>query len=200
MQLQSRVLSAWYSASSGAVDGDTPGRVSRRASTASLSPSSLSVLTLFSWGESCTCCSFSGLSPTTRPSSKCFPSLLLKLLRHTTSFSEELYRSITYEWKHVMAPWFLYWKRQWAVNSQLHLSYSIHDFRDVSSPQLRSSLFQSEETHSVSPFLAQTMPHDSDRSCFPSSDLSLSYHTLLEQGDKNDTQYSGCSWTIATEL
>lgn len=151
-------------------------------------------------GESCTCFSFSVLSPTTGPSSKCFPSLLLKLLRHTTSFCEEIDKSISCRWRQVIAPWFLYWEKQWADNSQLHLSYSVHDSKDICSSTLRSSLFQSQETHPISPFLVQKLPCDSDHSWFPCSDLSLSYHTLLEQGDKNSTQYSGCSWTIATDL
>lgn len=114
----------------------TPGRVSRRVSTAWLSHSTHPPLESSVKGNPTPDVAF--LSPTAQISSTCFPSLLLRLLRHTTLFSEEPYRSVAHKWKHVgnIILWFLYRKRQGALNSRLYLSYSVQELQRCLFPHM----------------------------------------------------------------
>lgn len=147
----------------GGQGGGTPGRVSRRISTACLSHGTHSPLE--SSARVSTTPDVAFLPPTAWISSKCFPSLLLRLLRRTVLFSEELYRSVTYKWKHVMTPWFLYRKREWALNSHLYLSCSIHELQRCLFPHMkvlsfpvRSRLFTFPGIDTATEYLSLIIP------------------------------------------
>lgn len=57
------------------------------------------------------------------------------------------------------------------------LSYSVHGSKDVCSPTVKFSLFQSEETHPISRFLVQKLQRDSNHYWFQ---LKWFYDSLLQ--------------------
>lgn len=167
----------------------TQGKVSCRVRTTSVSSSSLSPVMLFSQEKSWACYSFSVLSPTARPSSKRFPSLLFLGIRHWSVLQvyhlarEDLWWPLGSSMEELLS----------VPGHTLPTAFMVSKMSASHSPPI----FQVEVYHSISLFLIQKQSHSSDQPQFPSLYSFMSYDILLKQKDNIQgavrTELKSCS-------